>query len=75
MFFAAKRVSISFDSLNHLKMNNNSVESSVFVPSHLSETLRYKTYTWHKKAVILKLASQVALNKSDHHSFLGYPLD
>ncbi len=55
--------------------NNNNVNDIITVPSHLAETLRYKTYVWNKKADILRLANQIVLKKSDDVSFLGYPLE
>ena len=55
--------------------NKNNATDIIAVPSHLAETLRYKTYVWNKKADILRLASQLVLNKSDDVSFLGYPLE
>ena len=70
-----KRKRFSFLVLNLLKMKKKNSDYSILVPTHLAETLRYKTYTWNKKADILRLASQVANKKSDHLSFLGYPLE
>ncbi len=56
-------------------MGNNTANDIITVPSHLAETLRYKTYVWNKKADILRLANQIVQNKSDNVTFLGYPLE
>ena len=56
-------------------MDNNNANDIITVPSHLCETLRYKTYVWNKKADILRLANQIVQNKSDDVTFLGYPLE
>ena len=70
-----KRNSIIVLILSFQNMKNKNTDSKIFVPSHLAETLRYKTYAWNKKADILRLATQVAYKKLDHLSFLGYPLE
>ncbi len=56
-------------------MDNTKNSSEFIVPSHLAETLRYKMYIQNKNADILRLASQLALHKSDDVSFLGYPVE
>ena len=56
-------------------MDNTKNSSEFIVPTHLAETLRYKMYIQNKNSDILRLASQLALNKSDDVSFLGYPVE
>ena len=56
-------------------MEENSPQSSFIIPSHLAETLRYKSYRWNKASHLKRLANEVVSQEKRNLSFLGIPLD
>lgn len=53
----------------------NQSNKKINVPTHLSETLRYKQYKWNVTADLTNRAAEVASGKREEVAFLGIPID